>query len=106
MNPPFYLLVDSQCVKFSQKDFEEGFMDRDKTNVLKGVQAPQPLGKDLYDRLIERSNDIVVIVNLLMVIMQLFRKKRGEQVTPEEAWAVLVSSDLAHLQLGSPHQPW
>ena len=85
----------SSCVKFSQKDFEEGFMDRDKTNVLKGVQAPQPLGKNLYDRLMDRSNDIVVIVNLLMVIMQLFRKRRGEQVTPEEAWAVLVSSDQA-----------
>ena len=81
--------------KFSQKDFEEGFLDKNKSNVLEGMQAPQPMGKELYDKLMGRSNDIVVIINLLMVLVQVFRKKKADQVTPEEAWAMLVSSDQA-----------
>ena len=81
--------------KFSQKDFEEGFLDKNKSNVLEGMQAPQPMGKELYDKLMGRSNDIVVIINLLMVLVQVFRKKKADRVTPEEAWAMLVSSDQA-----------
>ena len=84
---------------FTQADFEYGFMDLQVDNILVGEVAPEPMSKDVYDKIMDVSNDVVKIINFVINIKDI--KENPEihpsvERSPRSVWSLLVASDQTH----------
>ena len=90
--------LPGQDTVFTQAEFEFGYMDMEVTNVLVGETAPEPMAKDVYDRVMEVSNDVIKIINFILNVKSWFTSTQQPIVdrTPKSIWSLLIASDQAH----------
>ena len=87
----------------SRARFEKDGSPGINNNILRGINAPEPMTKEFYENFMMKSNNVVTLINSIVMMKRAALRKKKGIVRPEDtekliadSWSLIVSSDQTH----------